>query len=409
MNKNVLILTQWPFRDALIQAYTLPYVKIIRQNISSESKIILVTFENSEAKTYAEELSQDTSELEKIGVKLKKFRYPGSSILLFLKSIPIIINLIQSIRREKIDIIHAWCTPAGSLGYLLSILTGRKLIIDSFEPHAEAMVENLTWKKNQLKYRILSYFEKKLTLHAHVIISATEGMRNFIQKKYQFTIKNFLVKPACVDLKLFNTNKRKDSELLKRYHLENKIVCVYAGKFDGIYLSSEIFDFLKVAENHWGNRFTALLLTNHNRQEIKTWATNAGLSEKSYNCLFVSHHEIPLYMGLGDFAITPVKPIPTKRFCSPIKDGEYWGLGLPVVITKDISDDSDIIEDNNIGAVLRSLTTSEYKNAIVKIEHLIADPQNTASKIHAIAEKYRSYTIAEEIYHSIYKQNNYNL
>lgn len=409
MNKNILIITQWPYRDALIQAYTLPYVKIIRENIASENKIILVTFENGDDKKIINQLSEDSSELDKIGIQLRKFRYPGSSILLFLKSFPILFNLIKEIRKEKIDIIHAWCSPAGSLGFLLSVLTGKKLIIDSYEPHADAMVENLTWEKSQFKYRFLSYFEKKQSKHASVIISATEGMRQYAQKKYGFTIKNFLVKPACVDLSIFNTNKKKDPDLVKKFDFENKIVCVYAGKFDGIYLSSEIFDFFKTAQDKWDDRFRALILTNHNQQEIKAWAANAGLNDMNYQCLFVPHYDIPKYMGLGDFAITPVKPIPTKRYCSPIKDGEYWGLGLPIVITKDISDDSDIIENNNIGAVLKNLSVSEYKNALLKIEHLLVDPEKLAAKIHLVAEKYRSYDIAKEVYNTIYTENKYNL
>ena len=35
-----------------------------------------------------------------------------------------------------------WCMTAGSLGYILSKTSGKNLVIDSYEPHAEAMVEN---------------------------------------------------------------------------------------------------------------------------------------------------------------------------------------------------------------------------------------------------------------------------
>lgn len=50
--------------------------------------------------------------------------------------------------------------PAGALGYVLSKFTGSKLIIDSYEPHAESMVENGTWKKSSLKFKILFWLEK---------------------------------------------------------------------------------------------------------------------------------------------------------------------------------------------------------------------------------------------------------
>ena len=49
--------------------------------------------------------------------------------------------------RKRIDTIHAWATPAGGLGYLLARPFSRQLIIDSYEPHAEAMIENGTWRR----------------------------------------------------------------------------------------------------------------------------------------------------------------------------------------------------------------------------------------------------------------------
>ena len=38
---NILVLTQWSFKDALIQTYTLPYVEILREIIPTERKIFV--------------------------------------------------------------------------------------------------------------------------------------------------------------------------------------------------------------------------------------------------------------------------------------------------------------------------------------------------------------------------------
>ena len=53
--KNILILTQWSFKDPLIQAYTLPHVKIIAKQIPEGSKIYLVTFEQQGLKMQEDE------------------------------------------------------------------------------------------------------------------------------------------------------------------------------------------------------------------------------------------------------------------------------------------------------------------------------------------------------------------
>ena len=120
--------------------------------------------------------------------------------------------------------------------------------------------------------------------------------------------------------------------------------------------------------------------------------------------MFVPHSQIPKYMGLADFAICPVKPVPTKKYCSPIKDGEYWALGLPVVITKNISIDSDIISANNAGAVIEILNEDGYADAVKKIESIISSSSRAEvyAKIRPLAEKYRNFSIAEEVYKAIY-------
>ena len=47
LRKNILVLTQWSYKDPLIQAYTLPYVDIIAAIIPPGSRIYLVTFEQA--------------------------------------------------------------------------------------------------------------------------------------------------------------------------------------------------------------------------------------------------------------------------------------------------------------------------------------------------------------------------
>lgn len=345
--------------------------------------------------------------LKSKGIELITFEYTPFSFKLFLKSTGYFQKLISTIRQNDIGIIHAWGTPAGSIGYLLCKMTGCKLIVDSYEPHAEAMVENKTWDKNSFRYKLLFYLEGKLSKYASVLISATEGMRDYAKSKYHFEPKNFLVKPACVDLSTFSRSSAKDQKLLSELNLHSKIVGVYAGKFGGIYLTKEVFRLLKAAENKWGENFRALLLTNHNLDEITQWANEAGFPMEKVICKFVPHGEISRYMGLGDFAITPVKPIPTKRYCTPIKDGEYWALGLPVIITKDISDDSAIIAKENIGAVLESLTDPEYKKAIDKIAELLTEGDQLTNRIINVAKRYRSFDIAETVYRKVYKDDSF--
>ena len=402
-SENVLIITFWSFKDALVQTYTLPYVSIIRQKIPPGSKIFIVTFEQQRVALSAPEVDQQNKVFAKQNIQLVAFPYKKFGLKKLVSAVGHLFSMIRLINSERIKTIHAFGPNAGSFGHLLSKITGKELIVDSFEPHAEAMVENGTWKHNRGAHLILSKFEKWQAKRAKHLIATSSGMFDYSIKTYGFKPESFFVKPACVDTNLFFPRK-KDETLLLSMGLENKIICVYAGKLGGIYLNEEVFDFFKACYDHWGESFRCVMLTNADRDEINKQLVRVGISSEIIISKFVFHTEVPNYLSLGDFAINPVKPVPTKRYCTSIKDGEYWAMGLPVVITPNISDDSDIIRENKIGAVIENLNTAGYIKAVKEIDNIIKfnDREEIQRSINLIANKFRSYKIAEDIYEEIY-------
>jgi glycosyltransferase involved in cell wall biosynthesis len=387
----------------LIQTYTLPYVEIIRKILPSSSRIVVVTAEQRHIALTEDEKKKLNDEWDKKNMELYTLSYKRYGIRKFISFARQFISLLWLVRRKRTDAIHAVCTPAGSIGFLLSRLTGRPLVIDSFEPHAEAMVENGSWKKNGFAYRALFRLERWQAKRASYIISAAAGMEEYALKKYDADISaKMFVKGACVDTKKFYP-RPKDPRLLNELGLENKIVCVYAGKLGGIYHEKEVFDFIRSCYDHWGEKFRMLMLTNTKREDMERQMQSADVPAHILISRFVSHPEVPVYMSLADFGLTPVKPVPTKKYCTPIKDGEYWAMGLPVVITPGISDDSEIIAQKNIGVVVDLRKKEFHKDAIQKLDSLLSeDKEHLHRKIFSVALQYRSFEIPEKIYPAIY-------
>jgi hypothetical protein len=316
-----------------------------------------------------------------------------------------ILKLISLVYKRNVSKIHAWCTPAGSLAYVLSIITRRPLIIDSYEPHAEAMVENGTWKRNGLAFKLLFLFEKLQTKRAEVCIGLTEKTPDYALNAYGVVPKKHYVKPACVNFDIFDMNHQQDFLLINEPPNNNKIICIYAGKVGGIYLDEEIFDFFKTCADYWGEKFKVLMLTNTPTEEIEKYIANSHLLKSSIFYKEVPHRDVVKYMALANFALNPVKPVPTKRYCTSIKDGEYWAMGLPIVITPNISDDSEIIETNDIGSIIKSFNKEGYLYAIKKMDALLKNHTKTdiKHKIKQVAIKHRDFSIAEKIYSEIYR------
>ena len=135
-------------------------------------------------------------------------------------------------------------------------------------------------------------------------------------------------------------------------------------------MDDEVADFVASAYSLLLDEFRFIILSPSNLEHFIARINKLGVPSEIVITKFVPHSSIPLWLSLADFAINPVKPVPSKRFCTSIKDGEYWACGLPVIIPSNISDDSLIIEENDIGYVLKDLSDHEYRYAILKIKEL---------------------------------------
>lgn len=398
---NVLVITYWSYKDALIQSYSLPYIRMIRKQIGEESSVHLVTIEQPHFACTQVEKEEIKAALQKEGIEWHAYSYTPFGYKAMFRWVSTLFQLYHICKDNQIQNIHTFATPAGVIGYLLNRIVGKRLIIDSYEPHAESMVENGTWDDKSLAYRILFSFEKKMTQRAAVVIGTTQGMLEYAEKAYRTSPNRFYHKPACVDLELFQTKNLIREQIRKSLNLENNIVCVYAGKIGGIYLEQEIFDFIKQAVIKWGDRFRLLLLSNISKEDLHTLCEKSKVNKNIVIQQFVPYRNVPEYLSVADFALNPVKPVPSKQYCTSIKDGEYWAMGLPVVIPRNISDDAAIIEKEKIGYVLQSFTTQEYQKALEKIDEIRFQP-NIVEKIRSVAKKYRDYSIAQQVYQEIY-------
>ncbi len=394
---NVLIITYWAFDDALIQSYTLPYVRIIKSMLNPGSTVYLVTQEPNQLTL------EKIASISDLDFVTKPSLYQPFSKKTIFKLRNLVKTLSRFIDDNEIQTIHAWCAPAGAIGYLLHKKTGKRLVIDSFEPHAESLVENRTWKKSGLANNILSYFEKKQANAAEHLIALTNSMKAYAKTKYNCENPNFHVKPAAVNLALFDRSKY--PSIKKELGIKpNTIVCIYAGKIGGIYLEDEIFKFWKHCSLIFED-FKVLFLSNYDTESFRQKLKFHDLDESTVIKKFVPYTEVPKYMAQADFALNPVKPVPTKRHCTSIKDGEYWAMGLPVVITKDISEDSALISETNLGVVIENYDDEGLKSAALKIKEMLATEADYTQKIRSLAIRFRNIESQKSIYELIYSND----
>jgi hypothetical protein len=407
----ILVMTYWSYKDGLIQSYTIPYLKILSEVLGRSTPLYVLTLEKPEIGLSKEELQQANIELKPWNITILPEPYIPLSGKAALAWVKIVYKLWRLIGKKNVHTIHPFCAPAGMFAYMLSVITRRPLVLDSFEPHAESMVESGVWSKNSIAFRLLYYFEKRQTCRARYFVAVASGMQDYAREKYEVNIpdKRFFVKPACTDLDLFKLDKRKQPALMAHLGLEDKIVGIYVGKLGGIYLDEEFYILAKAAENYWGKeRFRMLLLSANEQEEVATKAKNHDIAPTTLIHTVAPYHQVADYLGLADFACSLVNPIPTKKYCTPIKDGEYWAMGLPVIIPPNISDDSDIIRRHKVGYVSEDFSPAGCDAACRQIDALLQE-EGITERVREIAIQYRNFANVHTIYRAIYKDNHENV
>ena len=113
----------------------------------------------------------------------------------------------------------------------------------------------------------------------------------------------------------------------------------------------------------------------------------------------VEHEQVPTWLSASDFAFSLHAPTPNKLFVNPIKNGEYWANGLPILMPMGIGDDSSIIEENPISGVIFDNKTNII-NALDRMQKLLSKT-GIRSQIPDFAVKYRNISIVEEVYSKV--------
>jgi len=259
------------------------------------------------------------------------------------------------------------------------------------------------WSKRSIAYRLLYFFERRQALHASHLIATTPAVITYITNELGVERKRTFVKPACVDLEKFSYNENNANQKKAELGLHNKIIGIYAGKFGDFYLEEEIFQLFKAGFQTWPDRFHGILLSTIKEELLNSYCEEYEIDRNRLTWKVVPHHDMPVYLSIADFALAPYKPTLSKGYCTPIKDGEYWAMGLPVIITAGISADSELIKEFDIGYVLEDLNEHEYLKAMTKIDLLLkTDRFSLRQKIRLLAQNKRSLKGAEEIYSNIY-------
>lgn len=345
---KLLYISYWPYREGLTQSTILPNLKLLAES-NRWDKIIFTTLESTDQR----------AEFLHSRIIHQPFRNTAGTFKLvdrFLRWTKYKHYLKRITKTESVDCIIAKCSPAGIIASELASIFAIPFYVESFEPHADYMEESGVWKKWDPRFIKQKLGENKVKKKASGLITVSGKYKTYLVEQ-NLNSERIQVVPCVVNTELFRFDQ--NDRLVTRHHLqipENSLVGINIGKYGGIYHDETAFLLFQFLFQQFPNYYQIFLTPDVEKVNEKIAAFHLPVSR----CIVASvqNSEVPRYLSAADFGFVLVKSTPAKRFCSPIKTGEYWACGLPVIITEAIGDDSEIIAETETGIVWNALAES---------------------------------------------------
>jgi hypothetical protein len=302
-------------------------------------------------------------------------------------------RLSRLAKEKKADVI--WCrgATAACYGVIAHRLSGIPLVVDSFEPHAQYMAESGTWRRSGSRYIVQRMLEKSVRKRALALLPVSESYRQLLLSE-RVQPSGLFVLPCVVDAEKFAFNENERRTIRRKLGIAaTDVVGIYTGKFGDLYYREEAFQLFRAAFDYWKNRFHLIILTNEDYHKVLAWARKAGIPLGYLTVLHADHDEVPNYLSAADFAFSTIKSIPALQHCSPIKYGEYWAAGLPMITTLLEGDDARIIREER-GGYLLDINSDRTSEIFAKVDAEIRSGRSTHYV--SLARKYRNFVLIDE-------------
>jgi len=393
---RLLFLSYWSAEEPLVSSTILPYLKLM-----SEGKLIdqvwLVTVERG-----GDPSLPRVSSMEGVHHVTVNMRWRGRGVLskvdLFIR---LFLAMVRLVRKHDIQVVDSKAALAGGMAYLVHRFTGVPFIVESFEPHSDYMADSGTWSRKGLYYRLSDWLERKQLTHARFLVTVTNNFaRDLLQAGY--SERRVRVIPSITDLDQFRFDPKARQEVRAELGWADAVVGVYVGKFGGLYLEKESYQIFRIAHEVFGERFRLVLLTKEPREVIEAGLREVGMDPKNVIVRFEEHHRVPRWLSAADFGYSLVRPSPSSPYMSPVKNGEYWAAGLPVLIGDGVADDHLIVKDHpECGAIFVPTSLESAEVALRRIAGLIERGDNRDYCMQ-VARDHRGVDIAIRVYQDMF-------
>ncbi len=333
---------------------------------------------------------------------------PSPPVLSTIKDIRKLKKEARKLHKEHhFELLHCRSYIAAFVGLDLKQKQAVPFIFDMRGFWADERIDGKIWNiKNPLFFFIYKYFKKKekefLTQAGHVV-TLTENAKT--ELLHHFGLKHLpeiSVIPCCVDNELFsadNIAKEKISELRDSLQIKsNDFVVSYSGSTGTWYMLDEMLDFFVILQKSFPNA-VFLFITHDEAEGIHAICKQKNIDNKKIIICKAERAEMPYYLSLSNISLFFIKPAYSKKASSPTKMGELMAMGIPFISNSGVGDIDSLVEENNIGIIVRNQDEASYHEAV---KHIPALMEQNPERYKSIAKTKYSLETGVAAYYEIY-------
>jgi len=390
--KKILYISYDGLSDTLGQSQILPYL------IKLSERGYQFTILSAEKPQYFE---QEKAQIQKLCTQNNiSWHY-----ILYRKKPPIISTLrdIAELKKEayrlqqqeNFDIVHTRSYIPSLIALSLKKKFKLKWLFDMRGFWADERIDGNIWDLSKLHYRwIYSYFKKKektFFQKADAIVSLTYKAQKWMQEQWKVNTPINVI-PCATDTRFFKLKSSKQNE-------QQAVTLGYLGSIGTWYMLDEMLDFFKVLQSKYP-KAKFKFITRENKNTILDKAKEKGINSSAFIIKAAKREDVPKELSSIDLGIFFIKDKFSKKASSPVKQGEFMSMGIPIITAKNIGDTDFIIKKYKSGIWVDDFTKTAYQKAIEEIPNLLS---LAPSDIREGAEDYFSLEKGVDTYQKIYE------
>lgn len=207
-------------------------------------------------------------------------------------------------------------------------------------------------------------FEKEVILNSDYRIAVSDQLIKFWKEKFQYDLDKHVVIPCTINSIFENSeiSESKTSKIRKEFNADqNDIIFVYSGSIAG-WQSFDLLNKFLTPILKIDKKFKTLFLSDFdtNINQLKL-----DFPEQVYTKR-LSPNEVADYLVACDYGLLIREQSITNKVASPVKFAEYLACGLTVVISDNLGDYSQFVQQNNCGGLYTNFNFTKFNSSTLK-------------------------------------------